>query len=532
MSAPEVLDFDVLVRKHVRIVPTCRIFQLSCWLVLSAALFLLAFVAIVVIADFLWFGLLHISRLYYATQDWPVFDFTVSRHIIEMIRSGELVYPGWQTVYLIGVFVAWPLSVFVALSLISFQLDRFVLAALPFLLLYAGVAYVTPFVHESLKWEGAIDQSLSPIISDAWSTGVEAYVWLFAFLSLRQMLSTSAPERNILREGATSVRFSGSTLLHVFGIPPNIRNSARRVRTALLAYLANLIGTGPVFLFFLAGFLIFSLFWAAAGPSLLGWYDPTRNPIAEAAFFTYLIGNIVTFALVLLSVFLMIAVFRVVGNAGLRMSRRFMRVSLEQAQAVDQRRPVLFLRSFSDDAVVLTAPPSGFAYKLFGSIDRKKSLDELLLEEGTTFGPVVALGNPNDAVPPYGAARGYAKHSDWQKMVSDLMDAAVAIVICVDETPSLWWEIDHVNRKAYLTKTLLLLHPKFERQDSAPEVIGKFDQMFGLSIAGMGSDRGRPFGLWLDPAQGLRVGLASRFSRAHYLLMLRWFLRSRIKESS
>jgi hypothetical protein len=80
----------------------------------------------------------------------------------------------------------------------------------------------------------------------------------------------------------------------------------------------------------------------------------------------------------------------------------------------------LFLRSFSDDAVVLAAPPSGFAYKLFGYVDRKKSLDELLLEEGTTFGPVVALGNPTDAVPPYGAARGYAKHSDWQKMVSDL----------------------------------------------------------------------------------------------------------------
>jgi hypothetical protein len=48
----------------------------------------------------------------------------------------------------------------------------------------------------------------------------------------------------------------------------------------------------------------------------------------------------------------------------------------------------LFLRSFSDDAVVLAAPPSGFAYKLFGYLDRKKSLDERLLEEGTTFGPV------------------------------------------------------------------------------------------------------------------------------------------------
>jgi hypothetical protein len=259
------------------------------------------------------------------------------------------------------------------------------------------------------------------------------------------------------------------------------------------------------------------------GPFILGWYDTFG-----VVLFTIVTTSVVQFSLILLLLFIAVTVFRVIGNAGLRMSRRFMRVSLEQAQAADKRRPVLFLRSFQNDAVVLAAPPSGFTYKLFGYADRKKTLDELLLEEGTTFGPVVALGNPNDAVPPYGAVRGYAKHSDWQKMVSDLMDAAAAIVICVDETPSLWWEIDHVNRKAYLTKTLLLLHPKFERQDSAPDVIAKLDQMFGLSIAGMGSDRGRPFGLWLDPAQGLRVGLASRFSRGHYLLMLRWFLRSRI----
>jgi hypothetical protein len=34
----------------------------------------------------------------------------------------------------------------------------------------------------------------------------------------------------------------------------------------------------------------------------------------------------------------------------------------------------------------------------------------------------------------------------------------------------------------------------------APKFIGKLEHVFRLSIAGMGSDRGRPFGLWLDPA--------------------------------
>jgi hypothetical protein len=232
------------------------------------------------------------------------------------------------------------------------------------------------------------------------------------------------------------------------------------------------------------------------------------------------------FLVVLLFLVLLVTVYLVVGNAGQRMSRRFMRVSLEQAQALDQRRPVLFLRSFQDDTVALAAPPSGFAYKLFGYADRNKTVDELLLEECTTFGPVVALGNPNDPVPPYGAARGYAKHSDWQKMVSELMEASAAIVICVDETPSLWWEIEYVSRNAHLGKTLLLLHPKFAASDST--IIRRLEQAFGLSLSGAGSDHGQIFGFWLDTTMGLRVGVASRFSRAHYLLMLRWFLRLRV----
>jgi hypothetical protein len=189
---------------------------------------------------------------------------------------------------------------------------------------------------------------------------------------------------------------------------------------------------------------------------------------------------------------------------------------------------VLFLRSFQDDTVALAAPPSGFTYKLFGYADRNKTLDEVLLEEGTTFGPVVALGNPNDPVPPYGAARGYAKHSDWRKMVSELMEASVAIVICVDETPSLWWEIEHVSRNGHLVKTLMLLHPKFAAKDSTSKIIRKIEQAFALSLSGAGSEHGQIFGFWLDTTIGLRVGVASRYSRAHYLLMLRWFLRSRV----
>lgn len=494
MSHVEVLDFDPLVRKHVRIVPTYRLFQMVSWEALSIALILSLGFAFVLGLDLVAFGRLFThDQLSKWMRDW----------------------------WLLATLALWPVAVFATLSLISFQFDRLALAAFYLLSLWFTVRPVTKLVNDSLKWQGALDASLTSIVGDIWLIGVLASFAPVIVLTVFQLYAMSAHERSILREGGTEARLSGSTFLHAFGIPPNIRNSARRVRTALLAFVSNLIGFGPPLLFLCAGGAIFPLVLAAA-PAF-------RVPVANSLFYPTLILSIKHFALLLLFLVTLVAVFRVVGNVSQRMSRRFMRVSLEQAQATDHRRPVLFLRSFRDDTVALAAPPSGFGYKLFGYADSNKTLDQLLLEEGTTFGPVVALGNPNDPVPPYGAARGYAKHSDWQKMVSELMDASVAIVICVDETPSLWWEIEEVSRKAHLVKTLLLLHPKYALKNSTSEIIRKIEQSVGLSLSGAGLDRGQIFGLWLDPLMGLRVGVASRFSRAHYLLMLRWFLRSRMK---
>jgi hypothetical protein len=232
--------------------------------------------------------------------------------------------------------------------------------------------------------------------------------------------------------------------------------------------------------------------------------------------------------------FVLFVSFRYCGNRCLDISRRFLRVSLEQAQATDRRPPVLFLRSFRDDLVPLAAPKAGFVYKLFNYTERNKSLDQILLEEGTALGPVVALGNPRDTVPPYGAARGYAEHRDWRRMVADLMEAASAIVICVDDTENLWWEMEHVGENKYLNKSLLLLHPKYQGVDAASELVGRIERLFGLfglSVGGSAPRLGNVMGVWLDKTSVARVGLASHFSRAHYLLMLRWFLRSKMERS-
>ncbi len=533
------LNLDLLVRKHVRISPACRYLQLICLALGSVPLLLLTvlvfFVAVDVISFIDSYGM---AVFNYHNTEYHMLDFRWTRFAIYESLFGETLRPYRPTAFALIVSL---LSLFLALSFISFRIDLFALASLSFLSLRGTMSLIEKASSEYHEWQTAVPKiaggvQIAPagpsIVTDVWIQGVNIYFFFIVMSALYQYYATPEQEGYILREGAQSIRFSSSTLLQAFGIPPNIRNSARRIRTVLFAYLGNLVGVGLVALLLLAGPYMERLFWAAAGPYLWGWYNPGVTTDDKAAFVSFLSDNIESVTEILLLGALLAISFRFVGNRCLRISRRFLRVSLQQAQAADSRRPVLFLRSFRDDAVALPPPKTGFAYKLFNYSERNKSLDELLLEEGTALGPVVGLGNPTDPVPPYGAARGYAKGSDWQKMVADLMEAAVAIAICIDDTESLWWEIEHVAKSKYLDKTLLVLHPKYEGKTNASEMIRKIEQLFGLSII-EGTDatfRGNFVGLWLDAGSGLHVGLASRWSRAHYLLMLRWFLRSKIDE--
>jgi hypothetical protein len=119
MSHAEVLDFDALVRKHVRIVPTYRSFQIATWYSLSPVLMILPFFAFAISIDFTVF----------ATNEGSTLDFQNSGTLIQYLLFGDWLII-WKT--LANWTLAIPLSVFLTLSLISIQVDRLLLAALSF----------------------------------------------------------------------------------------------------------------------------------------------------------------------------------------------------------------------------------------------------------------------------------------------------------------------------------------------------------------------------------------------------------------
>ncbi|MFC1536783.1 ankyrin repeat domain-containing protein, partial [Pseudomonadota bacterium] len=98
-------------------------------------------------------------------------------------------------------------------------------------------------------------------------------------------------------------------------------------------------------------------------------------------------------------------------------ARRQIQPSADKFLNLEGIQPVLYLRSFIEDdsreaeeRFITTLAPQE------GSFEAQKV--EFLWE----LGPVVAVGQPGEKLPPLGALRTYFGHAEWQDGVSDLMD--------------------------------------------------------------------------------------------------------------
>jgi len=91
----------------------------------------------------------------------------------------------------------------------------------------------------------------------------------------------------------------------------------------------------------------------------------------------------------------------------------------------DTRRPIIFLRSFSQDPQI-------------------SSEEENIRDALKSFGPFVAIGSPKDELPPLGASRLYVS-AEWEDRVKSLLGHASLVVILAGSTPGLAWEIFQVR---------------------------------------------------------------------------------------
>jgi hypothetical protein len=140
----------------------------------------------------------------------------------------------------------------------------------------------------------------------------------------------------------------------------------------------------------------------------------------------------------------------------------------QQARAWDARPPVVFLRAFDQDAAKLRSRSFDPFVRFPAGCGAARTVDELLLEGASVYGPVIAIGDPRDPTPPLGAARIFVPGNDneWQHVVHSLLTASSAVVMCPSTSAGVQWELDLISDAVGRLNVILLANPSLSRDDT------------------------------------------------------------------
>lgn len=127
--------------------------------------------------------------------------------------------------------------------------------------------------------------------------------------------------------------------------------------------------------------------------------------------------------------------------------------------ADNDQRPVVYLRSFSDDG-------RGFpgARWLLG-----RQYEAALCKALRPLGPVVSLPNPIQPSLPRGSVKtDLMSENDWQNAVRTLLADAALVVINIGATAGLSWEVRLALRQLPPERILLFVPPRYRRPPLVP----------------------------------------------------------------
>lgn len=153
----------------------------------------------------------------------------------------------------------------------------------------------------------------------------------------------------------------------------------------------------------------------------------------------------------------------VISGALYRYARRRSLLNTTQKLEADNRAPIIFLRNFSDDEVTIRTSPltrKSMMDKLGGR--QFERFEEILVRYLSTYGPVIAVNNPEARQAPLGAARESLPHDAWQATVQSRIDSSALIVVAAapgSVTEGLSWELEQIAGRSALTRTLLVVPP-------------------------------------------------------------------------
>lgn len=149
------------------------------------------------------------------------------------------------------------------------------------------------------------------------------------------------------------------------------------------------------------------------------------------------------------------------GARPLSFLRRLTAPQVAETVKRDNRAPILLLRSFQDDDLIIRMHRTGrqsFVESL--STEGFGRFEEMLAWVFWRSGPVLAIGQPGTTLQALGAARAYYADDDWQDAVRAHVRVAQAVVFVVGRSPGLLWEIGCVREDGALARALFIFPPE------------------------------------------------------------------------
>ena len=423
-------------------------------------------------------------RAFYAS--WFVTTvFGVAAVVLWAVPAG-LMAPGLDATGLLGIYLVGPL--YVAFLLVQLVLSIVITAAvvnavhrrltgLANLLFFAPIALAAPIsaiialavavgINPSRGQTPVTEAALGVAMGIVSIVAFEAVgqAWWQAFASRETFLAA--------RGWRPPPFFVLTTFLRQLGLPAYLSFTRGDVRLPMLYFGVAVLNAGVVAALLVVGFV----------------GTPQRDP------------NAIWIAAVMVALLLLQATG--VGRRLRAFADREETRNYQKVRQWDARPPVVFLRSFEQDGATIRPQSRDPLLRVMAGVSRARTIDEIILEHASPYGPVIAIGDPRDPTPPLGAARVFVadQGGSWHDVVGALVNASRAVVMCPTATEGVSWELDFLAKTNARTRTIFLASPMLSDAD--------VERMFEERVLGRRTALGPgqiPIAVFCDPARGWRV---------------------------
>lgn len=147
---------------------------------------------------------------------------------------------------------------------------------------------------------------------------------------------------------------------------------------------------------------------------------------------------------------------------GIKLARYYARLNKPTVDKVlerDLRPPILFLRSFKLDELPVSRINDGWRGMKDMFTVGEMTFEERIKETFDDIGPLIAIGRPGEDAAPLGAAREYTDDASWQQLVLERAGVAQLVIMELDATAGMEWEIENVSKQVGLQRIAIILPP-------------------------------------------------------------------------